>query len=636
MIKDIGFDYDGTLTDELNFTVSEFLEFHRKEKGVPYKGRIKTNVISCKERFPDCDSDFLQLFEKWHWVHYRRECKFRPYVKELFLKLKQMGLRIHIVSARVPLEDETIEELEDVTRSRFEEEGIPVDEIHLGLSEKASVCVGNGIELLVEDDPKFFIKTSEKIPVFIMHNPYNVNFRGKNLWRIYDLNPAPFIENLKYAVSHLDNWEPEYVFEDSDRDRKPVIEESKKEDCAPLEFDISAEGTVCFNPPALREENIIFVVPFRRAREKDSFTDLLKKKFDGSVEVIRLQLLERDLETVILTEEDDLISSIIKQKNPKGVDLTDINSTAGYRVKCEIIQTLLKYAASHPKKKFIFDGELIMMLSRDLLEPYANHPIFIPGATEKDHKTIIRSKYKKGYNPWIVMEDLTEVATQIRKWKIIAGTAKKQLPSFINRQTTDSDGVDIVRLLPEESPHSPDVLDAILSSRTYLLADLHLSTKDTEKTKRIVQAINRRVGTKDHLLFLGDFDGKKGTGSFQLVKSFLKSLHCKNIYLILGNNDPYTIEEYMKLGFLTVTDKAEWQESPQRKVILTHCPYPVEREEVNIHGHIHGSRTYWNMDWQNHYDIWDEDFNPITIQECLNILDRGEYTAKSENHNVYK
>ena len=32
MIKDIGFDYDGTLTDELNFTVSEFLEFHRKEK----------------------------------------------------------------------------------------------------------------------------------------------------------------------------------------------------------------------------------------------------------------------------------------------------------------------------------------------------------------------------------------------------------------------------------------------------------------------------------------------------------------------------------------------------------------------------------------------------------------------------
>ena len=78
--------------------------------------------------------------------------------------------------------------------------------------------------------------------------------------------------------------------------------------------------------------------------------------------------------------------------------------------------------------------------------------------------------------------------------------------------------------------------------------------------------------------------------------------------------------------------KAVYQPSPATKVILTHCPYPVNMDEVNIHGHIHGSHIYWNVDWRNHYDVWDEGFNPITIRECLDILERNEYKAKTEIH----
>lgn len=811
MIKHIGFDYDGTLTDELSYSVGEFLPFYKKETGKSYSGKVDLRKIPMVERFPDCDKDLMENFNKYHWAKYTRECPFRPFVKELFEKLKQLGVTIYIVSARVPNPGQTIDEVEDLIRSRFKEAGIPVDEVHAGLSEKESVCSGNGIELLVEDDPKFFLKVADKIPVFIMDNPYNHDLRGKNLWRVYDLNPAIFIENIKYAMNHLDNWEPEYVYEDVDssteedgdfsskvekflkivavinegikvaekiiyEQRKNAVEEAYRtkdskfksieeldhriyklnrssEDrkgrevkrfkglfdslsgnrvdefynktelvCAfvmarrkdsmfgnyqidifvspkykkyaeyftaaikfiyfpdrdgfermgklskdlrvmtegveefmeaglqervnrewkeqekqqGLEFEISKEGTICFNPPSLTKENISFVIPFRRAKEKDSFTDMLKKKLGTNTTIVRLQLLERELEKQTLTNDDELIVEAIRKKNPKHVDLTDINSTDGYIIKCEIMKFLLDYAKSHKKQKFIFDGESILMLPRDVTKKYAHHAIFVPGATEADHRMTIQSKYKKGYNPWILMEDLTEVATQIRKWKIIAGTAKKDLPTYINRQTADSDGVDIVTLLPGEAPYKPEVLESILSLDTYMLADLHLSIKDPEKTRRITNAINRTVKKNEDLLFLGDFDGKKGTGSYDLVKRFLRGLACKNIYLILGNNDPYTIEQYVKLGFLSITDKAEFQESPQRKVILTHCPYPVQRDEVNVHGHIHGSKCYWNLDWKNHYDIWDEDFVPIKIGTCLDILDRGDYKARSENHNVYK
>ena len=163
-----------------------------------------------------------------------------------------------------------------------------------------------------------------------------------------------------------------------------------------------------------------------------------------------------------------------------------------------------------------------MMLKRDILEMYKENTIFVSGCSEKSCKTIINSKYRSGYsNPWIVLEDLTEVATQIRKWKIIAGTAPKELSEYINRQTTTSEGVDMVRLLPGEKPYNVHALESALSMNTYILGDCHLSVKDTVKTNRIITAINNTCKATDTLVFVGDFDGKKGTGSYELTKKFI-------------------------------------------------------------------------------------------------------------------
>jgi hypothetical protein len=89
------------------------------------------------------------------------------------------------------------------------------------------------------------------------------------------------------------------------------------------------------------------------------------------------------------------------------------------------------------------------------------------------------------------------------------------------------------------------------------------------------------------------------------------------------------------MGFKIVDDQVIYSESPSQSIILTHTPVPIKNDQVNIHGHIHGSRCYWNVDWHNHYDVWDNDFYPITIKECLEALKKGLYTATTEIHKNY-
>lgn len=619
-IKHIGFDIDGTLIDELSYCVEFFLEKYHEVYQKKYNGLIDTTKYALRDRFPDCEKEFWDTYEDAYWEDYIKNAPFRPYVKELFEKLKQAGAAIHIVTARTAHGNKTYDDVVAYTKERFERENIPVDEYHIGFNEKDSIVSGNGIEILVEDSPEQILKVSEKIPVFVMNCAYNTLIRGKNIWRIATFEPKQFLENAKYAKDHEDNWDIEYS------------SNKEKDEAGSINFKISENGTICFNPDNFGKRNITFIIPFGNGTN-DSFAQKITRRLKDTT-IIRLNLIETDLDT-INPETDELLYAMMKKYNPGKVDLTDPNETKGYIIKCKIMTELLKEASSRKKKSFIFFGVQSMMLKRDVTEKYKDYPIFIIGASEKEHKIVVNGKYRKDYNPWILMEDLTEVATQIRKWKIIAGTAPKELPEYINRQTTTSDGVDIVHLLPGEKPYQEDELRAALSEDTYLLGDCHLSIKDPEKTKRILAAINRTVNSDDHLLFLGDFDGKKGTGSYELTKDFIKKLKCKNVYLILGNNDPYTIDDYAKMGFKTVTDMISYQESPEREIILTHCAYPVERDQINIHGHIHGSRCYWNMDWHQHYDVWDEDFVPIKIRDCIKILENDMYVAHSENHLVH-
>lgn len=625
--KIIGFDIDGTLTDYTGQLIPAFLRFYLDRYGKPYKGRTDTTKYDFNDIFPEFHDEILRgEFFNWFFPEYVKHGKFRPYVKELFTRLKKEGWEVHIVTARgsnyKPTDSITPDQMESYTKKRFEEEGIPVDAFHIGIDEKTSVMKGAGIQILVDDSPEQLLEVSKTFPVMVVDNPFNKKVRGKNLFRINSFYPDAFIKDLNYATNHLDDWSISYEMTDN----LDVAQVKEFQD----------GNVVMLNAKNAKGSNIMVVFPLNNGDGNTEVSDRIVNS-SKKVTVFRLNYIDNP---GMLTanprykEGDALVVQALKKANPKRLDLTDGESTDVYLVKCKAIKNLIQYAKSHPSKKFIFDGVQILMLSREELKPLQNYPILITGANDYTYQRIVNNKYQKDYNPFILIEDLTEVATQIRKWRIISGTTKNEIYGYINRQTTTSDGVDIVRLLKGESPYRPDVLASILSRDTYLIGDPHISTKDQEKSDRWIKGINSRVKPEDHLVILGDLDGKKGTGSFEITKKFINRIRTKNIYLILGNNDPYEIKDYVKLGFKTVTDIAEYQESPQTKVILTHCPYPVTRDEINIHGHIHGSRCYWNLDWKNHYDVWDEDGIPCTIGEALDILEQGLYKAVSENHSI--
>ena len=642
MIKSVAFDIDGTLTDDVEFTVKEFLKAYEERYGKPYTKKIDYSVYPPENMFDTYvdDKDFLKKWksELWEKIASTDVVPLRKHMVKLTNDLHNKGIKVHIVTARYSSPEETNhEEREEMIKNWLRRNGFYFDTFHFGIHEKENQLASIGCDCLVDDSPEQAVRVSEKCMVFLVDTFYNKLIKGINIWRFFqdDFVTEVFLKKAEYAQNHS-----EVYLEESG-----TIEEIINDKYSIYENNIIYKGD--------RQSNILFVIP---ARQKNTLVenvtlDLISK--NKSYKVFRLSLLSNPNEksmnssisngdNIVLKAIDTVRSRYMKNMREKlnkykNFDefLKDTNSTITYMFKVSVIQELLKYVKTRPSDKFIMDGFEIMMLSRNELKSYETKPCIISSCSEKDFSVIKRKINKPNYTPFLLLEDLTDVSTQLRKWRIISGTAPKDLPTFINRQYSDSDGVDMVSLLPHEKAYRPDYLNSILSMDTFLLADIHISNKDPEKTNHIVRNVNSRISPKDHLVILGDMDGKKGTSSYELIRRTIKKFRTNNIHLILGNNDQYSVEEYIKMGFLSVTDKAVYRRSGNGDIILTHCPYPVENSDINIHGHIHGSRCYWNVDWHNHYDIWDQDFFPIKISECIEILEKGLYVAKTEIHKNY-
>ena len=171
-----------------------------------------------------------------------------------------------------------------------------------------------------------------------------------------------------------------------------------------------------------------------------------------------------------------------------------------------------------------------------------------------------------------------------------------------------------------------------LSSNPWLFADIHVSA-NTNRTKTFLDKINSVVKTDDNLVCLGDLMNKH-TGTTQMVKDFVNDIQCKNKFLILGNHDFLKIEDYIAMGFSYVSDYIAININGQ-KILFTHCPIPVKNDTINIHGHIHGSGRYWNMNPNNHYDVFvgtDEEPDLVRYNTLLNLPDKHNDIIGGDNN----
>lgn len=186
-----------------------------------------------------------------------------------------------------------------------------------------------------------------------------------------------------------------------------------------------------------------------------------------------------------------------------------------------------------------------------------------------------------------------------------------------------------VKLLKDESEYGYGVLLKHMSEDLYICGDLHIGDPIENweaRRDKIANTINNTVGVNDHLLILGDLIGHTNTADFYSLKVFIDMLKCKNLYLVLGNNDVYEIEAYKKLGFKMVTDKFIW-----KNYIFTHMPCETWKNQINIHGHIHEEIQYINVDWHNHINVWDRDCKPIKLKDAIERFNSGYYKGITIN-----
>lgn len=183
-----------------------------------------------------------------------------------------------------------------------------------------------------------------------------------------------------------------------------------------------------------------------------------------------------------------------------------------------------------------------------------------------------------------------------------------------------------------------DLLD---NKDIFLTSDLHFfknldndnNQKYIDEYCKCVKNINKYVNKNDYLLILGDlfskgFDEKNEKHVYYLKKGIelYKDINCKKL-MIRGNHDIiFNDNIFYKMGFEIVSN---YLIAKKKNIIFTHIPHDVEKDKYfNIHGHIHGSKIYYGMNSNNHFDVYYKLWNkPLRISEVLEYYMNGLYIA---------
>lgn len=127
----------------------------------------------------------------------------------------------------------------------------------------------------------------------------------------------------------------------------------------------------------------------------------------------------------------------------------------------------------------------------------------------------------------------------------------------------------------------------------YFFSDLHIGDKGiinyertefktVEEHNDFIAATLQKLHETDLLYILGDLGW-----DLEKIKEIFKTLKCK-VILILGNHDKRNINFYRTLpNVIEVYQTPIWF---NKRVLLSHEPYPVPDGCFNIHGHLHDAK----------------------------------------------
>lgn len=150
----------------------------------------------------------------------------------------------------------------------------------------------------------------------------------------------------------------------------------------------------------------------------------------------------------------------------------------------------------------------------------------------------------------------------------------------------------------------------------------------------IIKKQNELVGNDGVFIFLGDLLYKGFHSEFEIpanmkkkVIPLIKKFKGKYKVLIRGNHDNLPDKFYIEtLGFTHVCSSLTYG-----NIVFTHQPEIVNDPKVNIHGHIHGARTYIEKNPTNYADVYaigGEKLRMATLPDILEKQKEYEETIK--------
>lgn len=168
--------------------------------------------------------------------------------------------------------------------------------------------------------------------------------------------------------------------------------------------------------------------------------------------------------------------------------------------------------------------------------------------------------------------------------------------------------------------------------KIYIGSDWHFSRykkstgkiiADKNTINEILKKYKNTVKKDDIFIFLGDLTAVRDNNPDFVKKAIneIKKLPGTKI-LIRGNNDIEPDDYYKNIGFVLVEHRLEIGD-----FIFTHEPCELTKNQINIHGHIHGADDYWDVDGKNHVDGFTGLFDMYPI-ELSTLLKQGHRIDK--------
>lgn len=145
-----------------------------------------------------------------------------------------------------------------------------------------------------------------------------------------------------------------------------------------------------------------------------------------------------------------------------------------------------------------------------------------------------------------------------------------------------------------------------------------------DMTEKLITNWNNKVKDTDIVFMLGDLS----LYDLEHTKDIVNRLK-GNKYLIKGNHDTFSTDDYKSCGFLDVfEDTRDFNINDEQMPTLILSHKPKDTKYFNIHGHIHDEplkKQYPELNQDTHFCVSVEmtNYEPVSLEEIKNKI-KGE------------